>query len=66
VSHDELPRTAFVDPRGGNRQDVEQLAREVRALVLGSLASAADRPPLPSEPLDLGRRAFHTSPARRR
>lgn len=42
-----LPPTAFVDPRGGNRREIESLLSRAASLLLPYLAEAIQRPPLP-------------------
>lgn len=42
-----LPLTAFIDPRGNNRKEVEALVRRVLDLVIDHIAGAAERPPFP-------------------
>ena len=42
-----LPETAFVSPRGENRDAAEGLLKQGLERVLGQLASAAGRPPWP-------------------
>jgi glutamate/tyrosine decarboxylase-like PLP-dependent enzyme len=42
-----LPSSAFIDPRGDNRQDIERLINEVLSLLLPYLTDAASRSPLP-------------------
>ncbi|MDJ0946541.1 MAG: pyridoxal-dependent decarboxylase [Kiloniellales bacterium] len=46
---DGLPETAFVSPRGGNRDAVEALLQRGLGRVIAQLAGAAARPPLPRE-----------------
>jgi glutamate/tyrosine decarboxylase-like PLP-dependent enzyme len=48
MNRSQLPTTAFLDPTGANRAEIEALARKVLDLVLASAASAADRSPVPS------------------
>ncbi|MCG5059094.1 MAG: aminotransferase class V-fold PLP-dependent enzyme [Limnoraphis sp. WC205] len=43
----ELPLTAFIDPQGKNRQEIEQLASQILDLILSHLATAVDHSPLP-------------------
>ena len=43
-----LPRTAFVDPTGGNAAAVRSVATDVLDQLVDQLAAADDRPPLPS------------------
>ncbi|MEW6405267.1 MAG: aspartate aminotransferase family protein, partial [Chloroflexota bacterium] len=47
MNQSQLPLSAFIDPRGGNRAAVEQLAQQVLGLVLAHLQNASDRSPLP-------------------
>ncbi|HEV2915088.1 MAG TPA: pyridoxal-dependent decarboxylase [Pyrinomonadaceae bacterium] len=42
-----LPASAFIDPWGGNRKEIERLFREAVALLLPFLTEAAARSPLP-------------------
>jgi L-2,4-diaminobutyrate decarboxylase len=42
-----LPASAFIDPRGENRREIERLVGRVLSLLLPSLTDAAKRPPLP-------------------
>src|SRR6185295_10859603 len=41
----ELPSSAFIDPRGGNRDEIKDLVQQVIALLLPYLTEAAQRPP---------------------
>ncbi|MFZ1029572.1 MAG: pyridoxal-dependent decarboxylase [Limnoraphis robusta] len=43
----ELPQTAFIDPQGKNRQEIEQLASQILDLILSHLATAVAHSPLP-------------------
>ncbi|WP_413166174.1 pyridoxal phosphate-dependent decarboxylase family protein [Capilliphycus salinus ALCB114379] len=43
----ELPLTAFIDPQGKNRQEIEQLASQVLDLILSHLTTAINHSPLP-------------------
>lgn len=43
-----LPSSAFIDPRGSNRQEIERLMHEVISLLLPFLTEAAKRSPLPA------------------
>ncbi|MEB3279340.1 MAG: aminotransferase class I/II-fold pyridoxal phosphate-dependent enzyme [Lyngbya sp.] len=43
----ELPPTAFIDPHGKNRQEIEQLASQVLDLILSHLTTAINHSPLP-------------------
>ena len=45
-----LPNTAFIDPTGGNRDEVEALLRQAVTLVVEELSHANARSPLPSPP----------------
>ncbi|NOK70957.1 MAG: aminotransferase class V-fold PLP-dependent enzyme [Chloroflexi bacterium AL-N10] len=47
MNQSQLPLSAFIDPRGGNKAAVEQLAHQVLGFVLAHLQNACDRPPLP-------------------
>ena len=47
MNQSQLPISAFVDPRGGNKAAVEQLAQQILGLVLAHLQNACDRSPLP-------------------
>lgn len=40
------PRTAFIDPRGHNRAEIEQLARQLLEMVLDLTSRASDRAPM--------------------
>ncbi|HEV3467853.1 MAG TPA: pyridoxal-dependent decarboxylase [Pyrinomonadaceae bacterium] len=42
-----LPASAFIDPRGGNRREVESLLSQAASLLLPYLTEAAERSPLP-------------------
>lgn len=42
-----LPTSAFIDPRGRNRREIESLFSQVTSLLLPYLTEAASRPPLP-------------------
>jgi glutamate/tyrosine decarboxylase-like PLP-dependent enzyme len=42
-----LPTTAFIDPTGGNRAEVEALLHQAVALLVEEMAQAAKRSPLP-------------------
>jgi len=42
-----LPSSAFIDPQGSNRQEVERLARQILELVLSHTTDATSRSPLP-------------------
>ncbi|MEM9542077.1 MAG: pyridoxal-dependent decarboxylase, partial [Cyanobacteria bacterium P01_E01_bin.42] len=48
MQRSQLPKTAFIDPLGGNRAEIEQLFQQVLELVLNHLHNAGDRSPLPS------------------
>ncbi len=43
-----LPKTAFIDPTGENRAEVESLLKQAIALVVKELSDATTRSPLPS------------------
>ncbi|HYY56035.1 MAG TPA: aminotransferase class V-fold PLP-dependent enzyme [Pyrinomonadaceae bacterium] len=43
-----LPSSAFIDPRGENRREIERLTGEVISLLLPYLTEAAERSPLPA------------------
>jgi glutamate/tyrosine decarboxylase-like PLP-dependent enzyme len=47
MNQSQLPLSAFIDPRGGNKASVEQLAQQILGLVLTHLQNACDRSPLP-------------------
>ncbi len=47
MNQSQLPLSVFVDPRGGNKAAVEQLAQQVLGLVLSHLQNACDHSPLP-------------------
>ena len=47
MNRSELPSAAFIDPRGGNREEIEKLFQQVVALLLPYLTEAAQRSPLP-------------------
>jgi glutamate/tyrosine decarboxylase-like PLP-dependent enzyme len=49
MSGNQLPREAFIDPRGNNRKEAGKLARRILDLVLDHVASSATRPPIPKE-----------------
>ncbi len=42
----QLPRTAFIDPTGGNYPEVKRLAQQILELLLSHLTSAANHSPL--------------------
>ncbi|MEO0532520.1 MAG: aminotransferase class I/II-fold pyridoxal phosphate-dependent enzyme [Cyanobacteria bacterium P01_A01_bin.123] len=48
MDRSELPLTAFIDPTGGNHQEVEALAQQVLTRLLARLSQARDRAPLPT------------------
>lgn len=43
-----LPSSAFIDPRGNNRQEIERLSNRVLSLLLPYLTDATKRSPLPT------------------
>lgn len=43
-----LPRTAFIDPTGDNRAEIEALLQKTVALLLDEMTQAAQRSPLPN------------------
>jgi hypothetical protein len=43
-----LPSSAFIDPRGKNRADIERVIQQVISLLLPYLTEATRRSPLPS------------------
>lgn len=47
MNRSELPSTAFIDPRGGNRDEINDLVQQAVSLLLPYLTEAAQRPPLP-------------------
>lgn len=47
MNRSELPSSAFIDPRGSNRDEIESLIQQVIALLLPYLTEAAQRPPSP-------------------
>ena len=47
MNQSELPSTAFIDPRGGNRAEINDLIQRVISLLLPYLSEAVQRPPLP-------------------
>ena len=47
MNRSELPSSAFIDPRGGNRDEIDELIQQVISLLLPYLTEAAQRPPLP-------------------
>ena len=47
MNRSELPSTAFIDPRGGNRAEINDLIQRVISLLLPYLSEAVQRPPLP-------------------
>ena len=47
-----LPSSAFIDPYGRNRADVEHVIQQVVSLLIPYLTDAAQRSPLPSSPLN--------------
>ena len=47
MKRSQLPSSAFIDPRNGNRKEIEELIRQVTSLLLPYLTDAAQRPPLP-------------------
>ncbi len=51
VNRSFLPATAFIDPRGGNRQEIEGLISRVASLLMPYLMEAANRSPLPEASL---------------
>ncbi|MCG8367442.1 MAG: pyridoxal-dependent decarboxylase [Pseudanabaenales cyanobacterium] len=55
MNHSESPLSAFIDPGGCNRQEIEQLVQQVLDLVLSHTTNAAQRSPLPptSNPSEL-------------
>ncbi len=49
MNRSQLPRTAFIDPRGANANAIADLAQNVLSLILGHLQQATERPPMPAE-----------------
>ncbi len=47
MNRSELPSAAFIDPRGSNRDEIEQLFQQVVGLLLPYLSEAAQGSPLP-------------------
>ncbi|MBM4425303.1 MAG: aminotransferase class V-fold PLP-dependent enzyme [Chloroflexi bacterium] len=47
MNQSDLPSSAFIDPRGGNKEAVQQLAGRMTELILSHLQTARERPPLP-------------------
>lgn len=47
MNYSQLPSSAFIDPRGGNRQEIESLATQVLDLILSHTTDATSRSPLP-------------------
>lgn len=47
MNRSQLPSSAFIDPRGGNRDEINELIQQVISLLLPYLTEAAQRPPLP-------------------
>lgn len=47
MNRSRLAASAFIDPRGSNREEVEELARRVLEIVLSQAAAASSRSPLP-------------------
>ncbi|MEM7769944.1 MAG: aminotransferase class I/II-fold pyridoxal phosphate-dependent enzyme [Cyanobacteria bacterium P01_A01_bin.37] len=52
MDRSQLPMTAFIDPTGGNRQQVDALAQQVLTRLVTHLSQAGDRPPIPT-PLEV-------------
>ena len=52
MDRSKLPSSAFIDPHGKNRDEIEALAREVLDLILSHATDALSRPPMP-EKVDL-------------
>lgn len=52
MDRSKLPSSAFIDPRGHNRAEIDALAREVLDLALSHATDALSRPPIP-EKVDL-------------
>lgn len=50
MNRSDLPRTAFIDPTGGNLEEVRALAERVLERVLQEAATATTRPPMPDAP----------------
>lgn len=48
MNRSELPSAAFIDPRGGNREEIGDLVQQVVALLLPYLTEAAQGSPLPN------------------
>ncbi|MCE2509933.1 MAG: aspartate aminotransferase family protein [Alphaproteobacteria bacterium] len=49
MDRSKLPSSAFIDPRGENRDEIDALAREVLELVLSHATDALSRPPVPGK-----------------
>lgn len=49
MNRSRLPSSAFIDPRGNNRQDIERLINQVLSLLLPYLTDAASHSPLPDK-----------------
>lgn len=49
MDRSKLPRSAFIDPHGDNRAEIDALAREVLDLVLSHATDALSRPPMPEK-----------------
>jgi glutamate/tyrosine decarboxylase-like PLP-dependent enzyme len=47
MNRSELPSSAFIDPRGGNRDEINDLIQQVISLLLPYLTEAVQRPPIP-------------------
>lgn len=52
MDRSKLPSSAFIDPHGENRDEIDALAREVLDLILSHATDALSRPPVP-EKVDL-------------
>ena len=47
MNQPQFPSSAFVDPRGGNKAEIDQLAQQVLGLILNHLQTASASSPLP-------------------
>lgn len=54
MEHSQIPDSAFIDPQGNNRKQIEQLAEKVLNLVLAHATAANERSPLPVSTIDFG------------
>ncbi len=47
MNQSQFPSSAFIDPRGGNKEEIDQLVQKVLGLLLNHLQTASVSSPLP-------------------